>query len=548
MRTLLAVSMLALLLAFAGPPPTCASTWQTLQDRIFTPQCAVCHVAGSSFAVQSGLVLTDDVAYENLVDVSPHNSAALEDGLVRVSSIGVTGLDQSFLWEKINAPHLEHFYEAHPYYGEIMPLGLPFLTNGELEYVRQWIVAGAPQQGDVADTAVFADTSRFVQPLFAPLEPPAFGEQLRVGPFDVASNYEREFFYYNARADQPERYINRVQIVMRPGSHHFICYTFAPNTPGWVIPQPEVIRDIRDENGNYIPQNLIAMQFHDFFAGTQWPRVDYRFPPGIALRLPAGTGIDQNSHNVNYTDTLRQGEVYTNLYYAEPAGIEHVAEVLNLQNTNLTLPPHEVTTISRTYTFHEQLSVFQLFSHAHQLMTEFRATIVGGPRDGELIYLTQDWEHPPILNLDPPVVFEAGQGIRCDVTYNNWREIAVHFGLTSEDEMMILFGYYYPGVSAADEPPMVAHDAELLGNYPNPFNPSTTILYVLNAPQSVRLQVFDLTGRLVATLVNGPQQAGDHRVSWNGMDANGVAAPSGVYFYTLEAGIFSDANKMLLLK
>jgi hypothetical protein len=76
-------------------------------------------------------------------------------------------------------------------------------------------------------------------------------------------------------------------------------------------------------------------------------------------------------------------------------------------------------------------------------MREFRVEIVNGPRNGEVIYFTDDWEHPPILTLDPPLTLQAGQGLRLVTTYTNWRTIPVRFGLTSEDEMMILFGYFY---------------------------------------------------------------------------------------------------------
>jgi minor extracellular serine protease Vpr len=85
-------------------------------------------------------------------------------------------------------------------------------------------------------------------------------------------------------------------------------------------------------------------------------------------------------------------------------------------------------------------------------------------------------------------------------------------------------------------------------NYPNPFNPSTQISY--NIPKSglVKLQIFDILGRSVATLVNSEQEAGDHYVVWNGISSNGALASSGVYFYRLESGSFSKTERMLLLK
>ena len=82
-------------------------------------------------------------------------------------------------------------------------------------------------------------------------------------------------------------------------------------------------------------------------------------------------------------------------------------------------------------------------SHSHRQMVSFVVKIIGGERDGEIVYVAYDWEHPPILKLDPPLVLEPGQGLRLEVTYNNTTDRTLNFGLLSTDEMMILFGSYY---------------------------------------------------------------------------------------------------------
>ena len=76
-------------------------------------------------------------------------------------------------------------------------------------------------------------------------------------------------------------------------------------------------------------------------------------------------------------------------------------------------------------------------------MTEFRVYAAGGENDGELVYITYDWEHPPIKEFDPPLVLESGQGFRLETTYDNPSSNSLRFGLRSTDEMMILFGAYY---------------------------------------------------------------------------------------------------------
>ena len=84
-------------------------------------------------------------------------------------------------------------------------------------------------------------------------------------------------------------------------------------------------------------------------------------------------------------------------------------------------------------------------------------------------------------------------------------------------------------------------------NYPNPFNPSTIIPYQLSATSPVRLDVFNILGQRVATLVDGAQGAGAYVARWDGTDAAGGAAASGLYFYRLTVGGAHQTGKMVLV-
>lgn len=85
-------------------------------------------------------------------------------------------------------------------------------------------------------------------------------------------------------------------------------------------------------------------------------------------------------------------------------------------------------------------------------------------------------------------------------------------------------------------------------NYPNPFNPSTTIKYELYRPSKVRLEIFDMTGKVVKTLFNDFLPIGSYEIKWTGENNNGGSVPSGVYFYQLETLYFSEVKKMALIK
>jgi len=91
-------------------------------------------------------------------------------------------------------------------------------------------------------------------------------------------------------------------------------------------------------------------------------------------------------------------------------------------------------------------------------------------------------------------------------------------------------------------------ELELLPNVPNPFNPSTTIRYILPSRERVRVTIYDVVGRAVTTLVDREESAGQYSVPWNGTDANGERVASGVYLIRIEAGKHSLSRKMVLLK
>jgi hypothetical protein len=85
-------------------------------------------------------------------------------------------------------------------------------------------------------------------------------------------------------------------------------------------------------------------------------------------------------------------------------------------------------------------------------------------------------------------------------------------------------------------------------NYPNPFNPITTIKFALPEPSSVRLEVYNLLGQRVTTLIDKELPAGDYTTVWQGTDDAGQEVASGMYFYRIEAGKYKASKKMMLLK
>ena len=85
-------------------------------------------------------------------------------------------------------------------------------------------------------------------------------------------------------------------------------------------------------------------------------------------------------------------------------------------------------------------------------------------------------------------------------------------------------------------------------NFPNPFNPVTTLRYTMPEKEIVNISVYDMRGKLVKTLVNSFQSSGKKTVHWNGTDSRDNTVRAAVYLYKINAGIFSQTKKMILLK
>jgi hypothetical protein len=103
-------------------------------------------------------------------------------------------------------------------------------------------------------------------------------------------------------------------------------------------------------------------------------------------------------------------------------------------------------------------------------------------------------------------------------------------------------------VSADKDIALPPNATALKGNYPNPFNPSTTVAFDLAEPSIVSIDIFNLKGQKVKTLANKHFSAGTHTLVWNGADNEGVPVGSGIYFYRMTTENYSSIKRMMLLK
>ncbi len=177
-------------------------------------------------------------------------------------------------------------------------------------------------------------------------------------------------------------------------------------------------------------------------------------------------------------------------------------------------------------------------------------TNIGGMALNFTLTEEMDW-----LTLDPlSGTIAGGNSLDITLTFDTTDLPADEYTgdiLINDDRLETVIPVYLTVTGTnADELP--GNLTEYLGNFPNPFNPSTSIRFNLAAPAKVNLTIVNVKGQKIRTLINETRQAGLHQVEWNGRDNNGKIAASGVYFTIMDANSdgseYTSVKKVILLK
>ena len=451
--------------SFGQTAPPENSAYHDIQEAVFDKSCAnsVCHAAPAN---AFGLNLTYGLSYEALVGRTPNNPAAAAAGMKLVDP---GNPENSFLLTKLMGPTAAE-------QGQRMPFGGGVLHTGKIDAVRTWIEAGAPQTGKIAgigDLGVLRDPDE----VFEPPAPPAPGEgyQLRLPPFKIEPGTEREIYYAtqikdeNGNLVEEDIFLNRVEIFYPAGSHHFILYRFTEEglangvpdrgiTPGIGVNPEDKFRELDTEDplvlGNFGVDRL-------FVVGTQTDDTLFAFPEGVGLRMPGDTVYDLNSHYINLLgDEPLIGETYVNIYTIPEEEVQYEAVEIFVSNRSINVPPGKTRVAKMTWYVEDELkqrghdvgtalNVFLLTSHMHrhgELFEIFQGST------GDLLHRSVAYDDAPIDLFDPVLRLDVNDTIKFQCIHNNYdTDEPLIFGLTSEDEMCIIFGYYYiPTESAGD--------------------------------------------------------------------------------------------------
>ncbi|MFM7737008.1 MAG: hypothetical protein ACKPBU_13635 [Alphaproteobacteria bacterium] len=414
-----------------------ASTWDAVQKRIFERNgCAqdACHGSGRA----GGLGLAAGDAYGNLVGVRSSASA--------LSRVEIGDEERSFLWLKLAAATRPGSY---PIAGSPMPIGRAPISEQDLELLRLWIYAGAPEEGVVNGTQALIDACLpDPEPIaIAPLPSPAPAEGFQLAmpewELDPSSEFEGCFATYYDVSDQvPAAYLDETgtqfafgasEVRQDPQSHHvFLYYPTGNFSPGgvdvydpafgeWTCrggSEPGTTCDPKDESdcgsGGLCASELkrsfgcigygpSSAGFTILIGGAGQPVSRDEYPAGVYGQLPTRGVIYWNSHAFNLT--AKPGTMHVALNYEYTAERRYV--VSGVSDFSAIFRPNAAPYTRETYCNDHVLQrgtrLFSLSTHTHKRGKHTWITLA----DGTQIYDNYSYTDPVQAKWDPALAFDS---------------------------------------------------------------------------------------------------------------------------------------------
>ncbi len=504
--------------------------------EIFQNNCVSCHSNANPRAgldlEGSGNNLTAKAlsVYNNLVGVTSGNNTAAAKGYQLVHP---GRIDKSFLFKKINQG-LDLDMELESGENDAMPLNSA-LTDVEKELIRQWILFGAPRQGEVIKETLLKEyyeggKGRASFPEGAPPAPdPSEGFQIKMGPFFIDPSGEDEYYTKYQLDNTSEIEVKRVDVKMATSSHHFIIYDY--------------------EDGGQVPNGFRRDQDHTqdvSFVATLQESQDIVLPKNTAFKWGKNHVLDLNSHTINYlADNIYQNEVYINIY-TQPLGTakqEIKSDLVPYPWINIPNNGNEIVHSSKVQ-YPGNAFVWNIAGHTHRYGTSYKIWMndAAGNQD-ELIYDGScprgnpgcvapfyDYQHIPTRTFDEFLHIDFSKGITHEAKWVNDGPVPVRWGPTSQDEMMLFAMLYVTdttGLNIGNVTTATFEAANRLTEIvvmPNPMQTTTNIVLPDNIG-AINFRLVDMLGKEI-------QQLSNFRHKFIQINRNNL--PSGMYLFTVE--------------
>jgi len=511
---------------------------QNTYDNIYSYFQTSCNSSGchNSTDKAAGLNLgaSSNTVYNSLINVNPTNAAALAKG----DKLVVPGYPHmSFLMRKCNNG-LDSDNGIGTGEGTDMSSGL---SVNKREVLRQWILAGAPKTGMVADTAIINKyySGKGINSFpVAPAAPTATGSfQIHLGKIFLAPNSEAEYFIKHRLTLPDTVKVDRINLRMAKQAHHFIIYKFMP---GQESSFSDGLRLLNTTNGVGSSSGKVSLV-------SAWQySYDDSLPANTAYLWEKNTTLDFNYHCHNGSvDSVLAIDVYIDVYTlpkTDPANIMYSDIIQNYFFNIPTNQSYSYISPTASSSATKMWKVWQISTHTHKYGKDFDifyrnsngtqgAQIFEGFYNADYTFNQgyYDWAHPPIedfmkltgnfLDLNPK------DGLIYKATWFNYGSTNVGFGFTTNDEMMLFYISYIlgPDIVGINESEKIVSP---LSVSPNPFSGQATLSYTLDDNSDVQMEVYNLLGEKAVTLTDDKQSRGTY---------NFVFEPAK---YNLKAGIY----------
>ncbi len=496
------------------------STFENVH-ALFQAKCtAGCHSGGSPSGNLNLSGTTADV-YNRLVNVNPTNPVALGKGYKRVTP----GYPYySFLMKKVNSG-LDVHNDLETGEGNTMPNNVNTLTNVEKELIRQWIIWGAPDTGNVYNENLIVDfyNGPGIPEIQAPPTPEEEGRegyQVRFGPIFLEPGGEFEFFQpYNPKLSAAKE-ITEMKGIISPTSHHWVLREIDAAGVNGLGSAPA-------DGSNMLTQAYVFQ--HSNYMGVWQFSGSIDLPQGTAIFQDSGDVLLLNLHIPNYSqDSIIAATGYYNIYTQDigSGAVEMKTSLAAYGGTDpflLNIPPTgQPFTLQNHFTMPGETWYFwTLQAHSHSRGTDYdmfyrNSDGTEGNQFYEGFYNADytfnqgyyDYSHPPILKNDEFIEVDMSNGLIFEATWQNNTADTIPFGFTTQGEMFVTYFQY-----TTELPTSVEEKEKPVSNvdvYPNPSRDNINLSYTLKNTAHAVVELFNLTGSKVKTIVNSVQSAGKH--------------------------------------
>lgn len=493
--------------------------------------------------------------YADLVNVDPINPTALSKGNKLIRPGYPT---KSFLLRKVAHGLSDVLELQQPQEGSHMPSGGAALADNEVELIRQWIIFGAPETGEVVDTALINTYYREggIDDTYADHEAPdpSEGFQMYMGRIFVPPLTEFEYYMKFDPEIATDIEVHKIETYMAEGAHHFVIYSFNPGAEEAYV---DGLRDAYDPGA----QDSHADIKNPITTGSGlW---SYQLPQGTAYYWPANTVFDMNIHIKNDSpDSIMSTDLYMNIY-TQPAGTTNeYMQVRLFPILDISIPQdnqeHTFTEVANQPNADKTWKIWNIYTHTHKYGTGYDVYernpdgtagewIYDGDYSYELDFLVGFYRTGPevtfrffpdneLYEIDPRI------GLIHEARFLNTNgPDPVLWGLTSDEEMMVLGIQYVEGADLTGIEEVAP--IEGLHVFPNPTDNVFSVNFKLLEDAEVLLEVFDLSGKRISLLHSSSQLNGMFTATFN---ARELGIVPGIYLLNITVNGGTVTHKLVI--